>query len=111
MYGKYPKSAEIEANFKDLEQLYIESFKEFSNILPVSKRIVICIPAYKKSRDEYELFPSLDWAKNLGYNFKDLLPKIASKELKFLKLTKRNTAIYDRKDQIVAREIAVFEKN
>jgi len=110
MYGKYPKPEEIQKNFKELEQLYKASFEEFSKILPIGKKIVICIPAYKKSREEYKLFPSLDWAKTIGYNLVDILPKTAAKQLKFLKLTARNTAIYDRKDQVVAREIVIFEK-
>jgi tRNA G10 N-methylase Trm11 len=110
MYGKYPKNDEIKANFNELRQLYVESFKEFSKFLSKGKRIVICIPAYKKGRNEYETMESLDWANELGYNQMDVLPKKAANELKFLKLTERNTAIYDRKEQIVAREIVIFEK-
>jgi tRNA G10 N-methylase Trm11 len=110
MYGKYPKEAEIQANFKDLRQLYKDSFEEFAKILPTGKKIVMCVPAYKKGRDNYELFPALDWAKDIGYTLVDILPKTAMKGLKFLKLTGRNTVIYDRKDQVVAREIVIFEK-
>ena len=70
----------------------------------------MCIPAYRRNRDAYEMLPSLDWAKDLGYNLIDLIPASLAKKLKFLKLTDRGTAIYDRKDQIVAREIVVFQK-
>ncbi len=71
----------------------------------------MCVPAYRKAKGIYEMMPTLDWATNLGYNLMDLLPPTLTKKMKFLKLTGRNTAIYDRKDQIVAREIVIFEKS
>lgn len=111
IYGKYPKPEEITKNFKDLESLYKKSFKEFAKILPNKGKIVMCIPAYRKNRDAYEMFPSLDFAKELGYNLVDIISPSVAKKLKFLKLTARQTAIYDRKDQIVAREIVIFEKS
>jgi hypothetical protein len=55
--------------------------------------------------------PSLDWAKDLGYNLVDIISLGVAKKMKFLRLTPRKTAIYDRKDQIVAREIVIFQKN
>lgn len=110
LYTTFPKREEIDQNFQTLEQLYVESFKEFSNFLPAKSRIVMCIPAYRKSKQVYEMMPSLDWATGLGYNLKSLISPALAKKLKFLKLTNRKTAIYDRKDQIVAREIVIFEK-
>ena len=111
IYGQYPKQEEVAKNFKDLQKLYTESFKEFAKFLPSKGRIVMCIPAYRKNRDQYEMFPTLDFAEPLGYNLVDIISPAIFKKLKFLKLTARNTAIYDRKDQIVAREIVMFEKN
>ncbi len=111
VYSEFPKSHEIEANFKELTNLYSECFKEFSKIIEKGQRIVMCIPAYRKNRDQYTMFPSLDFANNLGYNLVDIISPTITKRLKFLKLTNRNTVIYDRKDQIVAREIAIFEKS
>jgi hypothetical protein len=110
LYAAYPKKEEISQNFKKLEKLYIESFEEFGKFLPAKSRIVMCIPAYRKSRDNYEMMTSLDWCKDVGYNLKSLISPTLVKKFKFLKLTDRKTAIYDRKDQIVAREIAIFEK-
>ena len=111
MYGQYPKADEVAKNFKDLEKLYKASFKEFAKFLPKQAKIIMCLPAYRKNRDQYEMFPSLDFASALGYNLVDIISPAVAKKLKFLKLTARNTAIYDRKDQIVAREIIVFQKN
>ncbi len=110
IYGQYPKPEEIQANFKDLEKLYKKSFTEFSKFLPSKARIVMCVPAYRKNRDAYEMFPSLDFAQDLGYNLVDIISPGVAKKMKFLKLTERKTSIYDRKDQVVAREIAIFEK-
>ena len=110
IYGTYPKPGEIVKNFKDLEKLYTDCFKDFAKILAQGGRVVMCIPAYRKNREAYEMFPSLDFARALGYNLVDIISPVVAKKLKFLKLTARNTAIYDRKDQVVAREICVFEK-
>jgi tRNA G10 N-methylase Trm11 len=110
VYGIYPKPGEIAKNFKDLEDLYTKCFVEFSKFIPSGGRVVLCIPAYKKTRDSYEMLPSLDFISALGYNLVDAIPANLAKKFKFLRLTERNTAIYDRKDQVVAREIVIFEK-
>ncbi len=110
IYGSYPKEHEIKKNFADLTNLYTECFKEFAKFLPKGAKIVMCIPAYKKGRHDYEKLPGLDFGGALGYNFISLIPSPVAKKYKFLKLTERGTAIYDRKDQIVAREIVIFEK-
>ncbi|MBI3231824.1 MAG: hypothetical protein HYZ51_01950 [Candidatus Doudnabacteria bacterium] len=111
MYGNFPKTDDVEKNFRDLLQIYTKSFKDFAKFLPPKARVVMCVPAYRKGRDSYIMTPSLDWANELGYNLLELIPRKAANQMKFLKLTERKTAIYDRKDQIVAREITIFEKN
>lgn len=110
IYSKYPKSEEIKANFADLAVLYTKAFQEFAKFLSKGAKIIICLPAYKKNQHEYEQFPNLDFAADSGYNLVKLIPDNLAKSLPFLKLTDRGTAIYDRKDQIVAREIVIFEK-
>lgn len=111
MYGHFPTRNEIEANFKELITLYTDSLKEFLKILPSGGRVVLCLPAYKRSRLEYDLFPPLDFISDLGYNFVNAISPHLIKTFPFLQLTPRGTAIYDRKDQIVAREIVIFEKS
>ena len=68
----------------------------------------MCLPAYKK-RDEYVMYQDLDQLTKIGYNLVDLIPKNLAESLPFLKITDRGTSIYDRKDQVVAREIIIFE--
>ncbi len=110
VYSQFPKHEEIDKNFEILKLLYTKSLKDFSKFLPSKARVIMCVPAYRKGRDNYVMFPSLDWVMKLGYNPLELIPKKIANLMKFLKLTDRKTAIYDRKDQIVAREIVIFEK-
>lgn len=109
-YSKYPKPEEIKANFKNLAELYTHAFAEFSKFLENKGKIVICLPAYKKGLTSYEMMPNLDFAGVSGYTTEDLFPENLVTKFSFLKLTPRRTVIYDRKDQIVAREIVVFKK-
>ena len=59
MYGKYPKPAEIESNFKELQSLYKGSFQEFLKILPTGGRVVLCLPAYKRVKMTMKCSPVL----------------------------------------------------
>lgn len=109
-YSKYPEHKDIERNFSELITLYTECFKEFATFIPKGSRVVMCLPAYKRTKSDYDMFPSLDFATEFGYTIKDLIPAQITEKLTFCKLTPRKTVIYDRKDQIVAREIVIFEK-
>lgn len=108
IYSKLPKKPEMNANFKELTKLYAQVFVEFKKFLSPGARVVMSLPAYKAGPDNYEFFPSLDLATNLGYTVVDPMPLQLSGKYRFLKLTERNTVVYDRKDQVVAREIVIF---
>lgn len=110
MYGEFPSQADIKKNFDDLTKLYTGAFQDFLKFLPSGGKVVMCLPAYKKG-STYVQLENLDFIKKIGYNFIDLIPLELAANLPFLKLTDRGTAIYDRKDQVVAREIIIFEKN
>ena len=110
VYSKYPKPDEIQTNFKNLADLYAQAFTEFAKFLEDKGKIIICLPAYKKGLSSYEMMPNLDFAANSGYTTEDIFPSNLASKFSFLKLTPRNTVIYDRKDQIVAREIVIFKK-
>lgn len=109
MYTKFPSKPEIEKNFAELEELYTASFQDWIKFLPSGGKVVLCLPAYKH-RDGYTFLPSLDFITKIGYTTVDLVPSILAETMPFLKLTERKTTVYDRKDQIVAREIVIFEK-
>lgn len=109
IYGKVPKKNEMAANFKTLSKLYDQVFKEFSKFLPEGQRVVMSLPAYKLSATDYEFMPSVDFALSNGYNILDPIPPELVKKYKFLKVTERKSIVYDRKDQVVAREIIIFQ--
>lgn len=116
MYGTMPKQPEIDKNFADLKGMWLSAFKEFKKMLPTGARVVICLPAYKKQfvpkgEDAYVMFPSVDFIEKLGYSIEDKFPEQVKKIMPFLKITERNSMIYDRKDQTVAREIITFINN
>ncbi len=107
---KFPSPAEIAENFANLEVLYAKCFEDFNKFLKSKSKIVLSVPAYKKSLTEYIMFPTLDFATKNGYNIISVIDLKVAKTLPFLRVTPRGTVIYDRKDQIVAREIVIFEK-
>jgi tRNA G10 N-methylase Trm11 len=109
IYGKVPKKSEIASNFKSLSKLYEQVFKEFKKTLPEGGKVVISLPAYKQRTAEYEFLPNLDFALNSDYTILDPLPEFLQIKYKFLRVTERKSVIYDRKDQVVAREIFIFQ--
>jgi tRNA G10 N-methylase Trm11 len=111
IYGSLPKPAVMEQNFAELKDIWLDSFKEFKKILPVGAKVVVCFPAYKISPADYMFFPGVDQILELGYSIHDHFPDAVKKLAPFLNVTPRNSIIYDRKDQIVAREIVTFINN
>jgi tRNA G10 N-methylase Trm11 len=110
IYGTLPKKPEMASNFKNLAKLYDQVFREFGKFLDPAARIVMCLPAYKTSHSAYEYMPNLDFATQNGYTVQVPIPEEYRLKYKFLKVTERGTMVYDRKDQVVAREIVVFSK-
>jgi tRNA G10 N-methylase Trm11 len=109
IYGKLPKKTEMQNNFKTLTKLYEQVFKEFKKILAPGSRVVISLPAYKISISDYEFMPNLDFATENGYTVLDPLPPELTAKYRFLRLTPRKSIVYDRKEQVVAREIIIFK--
>jgi len=109
IYGKLPKKPEMTTNFKNLEKLYDQVFKEFKKFLVEGAKVVISLPAYKVSSSDYAFMDNLDFITENGYTVLDPLPDFLVKKYKFLRVTPRKSIIYDRKDQVVAREIFVIQ--
>ncbi len=108
IYGHLPKKPEMLTNFKNLSKLYEQVFKEFKKFLEPGAKVVISFPAYKISATDYEFMPSLDFATENGYTILDPIPSHLAAKYRFLKITPRKSIVYDRKDQVVAREIITF---
>jgi tRNA G10 N-methylase Trm11 len=108
IYSELPKPAEIAQNFADLEQLWEKTFTEFKKILLPGARVVICLPAYRLTERDYAPLPSIDFITDLGYDIEDHFTPQIKASMPFLKVTARGSIIYDRKEQVVAREIITF---
>jgi tRNA G10 N-methylase Trm11 len=111
MYSNLPRESDIEANFKALEAIWSLAFTQFNKVLEPGGRVVICLPAYKTSDRDYRYFPSIDFITKLGYTIVEHFPEQIRKIAPFLQVTERGSMLYDRKDQIVAREILTFKHN
>ena len=111
IYSTLPKKPEMATNFKNLSKLYDQVFKEYNKFLEPGTRVVMCLPAYKISQTDYEYMPNLDFATENGYTVLAPIPEEIRAKYKYLRVTERNSVVYDRKDQVVAREIVIFVKN
>jgi tRNA G10 N-methylase Trm11 len=87
----------------ELEKLYSESFAEFKKILKPSGKIVMIWPVFSETAKLSFLSPNLS-------GFKICSP-IPSEFLKYksIKLTERNTIIYNRPGQKVWREVVILQ--
>lgn len=106
-----PADAEIECNFKDLENLYLSAFNAFKNILIDGGKVVITFPVYQTRQKKYASVPFIDKITKMGYAIISPIEKDAFKNDSIISLSGRKTIIYDRPDQIVGREIVIFSKN
>jgi tRNA G10 N-methylase Trm11 len=111
MYSYLPKDNQMQANLEALKGIWLNAFTEFKKILKPGAKVVICLPAYKTTDTDYKLFPSVDFITDLGYTIEDHFPEQVRKIVPYLRVTARNSMIYDRKDQVVAREIITFVNN
>lgn len=106
-YSKTPPRKIMEQNYKNLKKIYFRFFQSAKSVLKKKARIVITIPAYRMGRN-YKLAPLVDSLAKIGYSIVCPLDKrFFIKGI--IETTYRNSIIYDRPDQIVAREVMVFE--
>ena len=110
IYGRLPKKPDMVSNFTMLQKLYNQVFKEFNKLMDDGTKVVMCLPAYRTARGEYHFMPSLDFVTENGYTILDPIPEYLRVKYRFLRVTERKSIIYDRKDQVVAREIFIFQK-
>lgn len=109
IYKKVPNNTEIKANYNTLKKLYARFFGSAQNVLRPGKRIIVTLPAYQIKPGEFVFAEFIDSLEKLGYSIVCPLPN--EFKGKDIKITKRNTIIYSRPEQIVAREIVIFQKN
>lgn len=119
VYSKAPSDHQISQNFREIQKIYLRFFQNSKLILRSKGKIVFTVPAYQIKPDKYVLAPFIDNIEKIGYSIESL-PRfnnkveagLADKKLfeGSTRITERSTIIYSRPDQIVAREIIVFQK-
>ncbi len=109
IYEKAPSQVEIRHNYNRFVKMYTGFFQIAKLILRKKRRIVITIPAYKIRNDKYITAPFIDRLEKIGYSVVSPLDQEFITE--DIKITGRNSIIYDRPNQIVAREVIIFENN
>ncbi|MCK4591869.1 methyltransferase domain-containing protein [Candidatus Parcubacteria bacterium] len=107
VYTKIPQKIEIKQNFNRLEKMYLRFFQAAKLVLRKKARIVATLPAYKITQGRYVFAPFVDKLEKMGYSI--ISPLDTKLITKHTRITSRNSIIYDRPDQIVAREVIIFE--
>ena len=107
VYTKIPQKNVIKQNFINLEKMYLRFFQASKSILRKKAKIVVTLPAYKMKQGQYVFAPFVDKLEKIGYSI--ICPLDEKFITKHTRTTFRNSIIYDRPDQIVAREVMVFE--
>jgi len=107
IYDKVPQKSEVKKNFDNLEKIYLKFFQIAKLVLRKKTRIVVTIPAYRIKQDQYVFAPFVDKLEKMGYSI--ISPLNEKLITKHTKITSRNSIIYDRPNQFVAREVFIFE--
>jgi len=107
IYKKVPNKVEINHNYNRFAKMYISFFQIAKLILRKKRRLVITIPAYRMEDGEFITAPFIDRLEKIGYSIVSPLDKEFT--IEDIEITDRNSIIYSRQNQIVAREVFVFE--
>ena len=107
VYKKTPKKQEVKQNFNNLEKMYLRFFQASKSILRKKAKIVVTLPVYVINQKQYVFTPFIDKLEKIGYSI--ICPLDEKFITKYTKITSRNSIVYSRPDQIVAREVFVFE--
>lgn len=109
VYRKIPNNEEIKDNYNVLKKIYTSFLQNVQPILKSKGRIVVTLPAYQLKPKEYVFGEFIDSWEKLGYS--RVCPLDKRFEGADIRITKRNTIIYSRPGQIVAREIVILKKS
>ncbi len=107
VYKKIPSKIEIRHNYNLFIKMYTSFFQIAKSVLRKKGRLVITIPAYRMKDGKFITAPFIDRLEKIGYSVVSPLNKDFTTEN--IKATDRNSIIYFRQNQIVAREVFVFE--
>lgn len=103
-----PSEEKISKIQKELKDLYLKFLKNLKNHIKSHTNIIIIFPYIKVKNKKYFLGIAPEVEK-LGFLSQDLISKTTQNKFA-LKLTNHKSLLYERKDQIVGREIWRFTK-
>jgi tRNA G10 N-methylase Trm11 len=95
---KLPSPDEVKKNFNEIESIVLGALRQLKKIVAEGGAIVLAVPFYRHQGSKYFLDNLVKKAETFGIVV-DNLPNS----------TKRGSLLYDRKDQIVGREIFRFK--
>ena len=99
--SRQPTEQEAERIMDKLTSLYLKFFENLKKIAPVGTRVVFIFPYIKRTK---QIWPS--------FTFKELdkkIERLGFKSLKFPGAAHNTRLTYDRENQLVGREIRLFE--
>lgn len=107
--SRIPAPEEMKKTFRRIEEMVYRFLKSASNLIKPGTPIVISILTYKDGRSYHYINSIPETAARLGFKVEALIPKEISDKYN-LPTHRRQSLIYDRPDQTVAREIFKFIK-
>jgi len=96
--SRLPSEKIVEKVLSDISNLHELWLKKATQLLSKNARIAICLPAYRKGFNKY-------------IRIKDFSKKVEKYGLKQIKFGNASSLIYDREDQVVAREIVILQNS
>ncbi len=104
-----PTADTISKTINELDELYLKAFSAFATLLVPKGRIVVIFPLFRLASGVYTL-KILEKLHAMGFTRINPLPE---KITLFAKIgpTARGSLMYQRPDQLVQREIFIFQKN
>ena len=106
-----PQTSVVKKNFSHIRELLYRFFKVIHPILPSNAPIVISFLAYKKADHYFFLEGLVEEIRDMGYGIEPLIPRRISEKFNLpIARGEREGLIYDRENQVVAREIWKFTK-
>ncbi|MFA5270567.1 MAG: hypothetical protein WC400_03110, partial [Patescibacteria group bacterium] len=103
-----PFAPQAQTILKELSELYLRFFQNLNSHFPHIKKVGIVFPVIR-SRDGLKYLNILDEVAATGYTRKVILPPEVTK--KDAGVSPRGGFLYSRPDQLVLREIFVFERD
>jgi tRNA G10 N-methylase Trm11 len=92
--SQFPTDQQIHKNFSEVEEIILGFLKAAKGFLEKGSAVVLAVPFYRGRHGNFHINDLVENVENLGYEIDKLYKSI-----------KRGSVLYDRKDQIVGREI------